>query len=108
MAYVTAPKTNGKIINVSIVPGLVLAKAAITLPTYLPDMDLREGNPILAIGITDQTPAASSYTADNYSTGLAGGTFCVTSARIIELGDATTAKTMMDITYLAAGDIKHA
>ena len=97
---VSAPKTAGEIWHVSFIPGAVGAKGAITLPTELPDFDVRAGNPILSIAVTDLTGTTVwSYTPSDYNTGLAAGQFCIASARVLNLGDGTTAKSMLNIDY---------
>jgi hypothetical protein len=84
-----------------------LAKADIAIPVYLPDIETGIANPILSIGHTDLTGTlVSAYAPNNYDAALGAGTFDVHNSRNIRLGDATAAKSILDICYLAARDIK--
>ena len=107
MANASAPNTAGKIVTVHVAPGALGAKANITLPAYLPDMDLKMANPILSIGHVDLTlGAVTRYAPDDYEAGLLATEFDVGDARHFHLGDVTSALSLLEVTYKAAGNIK--
>lgn len=108
MTIIIAPNTANKLVGVSFNVAATLAKAAITLPTHLPDFDLKAGNPVTAIAVSDPTAVTvTSFDASGWDPTLAAGTsWYVVDARTFEMDHAIVNAAMIDICYQAAGAVK--